>query len=149
MHMMKIKWQKNKGFTLSLALLIISIVLSISLSVSDIILQETVVSGFGRDSLVAFFAADSGVECTLYWDIKQNSFATTTHSSTITCAGSDISFDPFSGLTTFALNFSNGAYASVTVDKNTSPITTVTAYGRNSGDLSNPRRVERGLRVTY
>lgn len=143
--------KKNKnGFTLSYSLLVISIVLSISMAISEIVLRETVISGFGRDSLVAFFAADSGVECALYWDVKHDYFSTSRTSSTISCSGSTITFNPSSGISEFGLNFSNGAYAKVNVDKTTSyPLTTITANGRNSSDLSNPRRVERGLKVTY
>ncbi len=146
---MKIKRKNKNGFTLFYALLVISIILSISMAIAEIVLRETVISGFGRDSLIAFFAADSGVECALYWDVKQNAFATTSTSSTINCAGSTINFNPSSGVSVFPLNFTNGSYASVKVDKTTYPVTTVTAYGRNSADLTNPRRVERGLKVTY
>ncbi len=140
----------NNGFTLLLSLLIVSVLLSISLGISEIVLKETVISGFGRDSLKAFFAADSGVECVLYWDIKQNAFATTSTSSTITCAGSTATFNPSSGHSSFTVNFSNGAFSQVEVDKITNyPLTAITAYGRSSGTLTDTRRVERGLKVTY
>lgn len=146
---MKMKKKNKTGFTLSYALLVISIVLSISMTISEIVLREIVISGFGRDSLVAFFAADSGVECALYWDVKQNAFATSSTSSTINCADSVITFNPSSGISEFDLNFANGAFSHVKVDKTAPPLTAIIANGRNSSDLTNPRRVERGLKVTY
>lgn len=141
----------KQGFTLILALIIASIILVIGLGVADLVLREIQISGSGRDSLMAFFASDSGVECVLYWDLVNHAFATTSTSSTINCGDSSRTknFDPSSGLTTFMVYYGNGTCASVTVDKNTFPLTTVSSYGRNTCNLSDPRRVERALRVTY
>ena len=54
---------KNKGFTLLLSLLVISVILSVGLGVSNIMIKELKLSGLGRESQVAFYAADAGVEC--------------------------------------------------------------------------------------
>lgn len=65
----------NKGFTLLLASLIASLLLSVGLSMFTIAQKEIILSSLGRDSQYAFYAADAGAECALYWDFK-NAFKT-------------------------------------------------------------------------
>lgn len=68
----KIKSPKNinKGFTLFVAVVLSTLLLSIGLSLSNILLKQLVFSNTGRESQIAFYAADSGAECALYWDRK-------------------------------------------------------------------------------
>jgi len=65
-HMKKDK----RGFTLFVALVVSSILLAVGLSLGDIALKQLVFASAGSDSQVAFYAADSGAECGLYWDRK-------------------------------------------------------------------------------
>lgn len=59
---MKTIFQKQKGISLYLALVIMSILLSIALGLSSILLgQSTIVKETG-DSVLAFYAADAGIE---------------------------------------------------------------------------------------
>src|SRR3989344_4229619 len=60
----------RRGFTLLFAMIISSIVLSIGLGIFNIALKELVLSSAARESQFAFFAADTGTECALYWDIR-------------------------------------------------------------------------------
>jgi len=66
--------QRNKsiqsGFTLLLASLIAALLLAVGLSMFTIAQKEIILSGLGRDSQYAFYAADTGAECALYWDFK-------------------------------------------------------------------------------
>lgn len=66
------------GFTLLLAALISSVVLALGVSIFEIALKQVSLSSMGRDSQFAFYAADTGAECALYWDIRWNYFGTTT-----------------------------------------------------------------------
>lgn len=52
-----------------LSIVVSSIVLSIGLSLFNIVQKELILSGTGRDSQFAFYSADGGVECAMYWDI--------------------------------------------------------------------------------
>ena len=52
------------------ALLFTSILLIISSSVYNLFLKEILFSGAARESQFAFYAADSGAECALYYDLK-------------------------------------------------------------------------------
>lgn len=60
--MMTIKQKKNRGFTLFIAILTASIILAIGISILQITLKEFVLSSTVRDSLMAFYAADGGME---------------------------------------------------------------------------------------
>lgn len=68
----------TRGFTLLLAALVASIVLALGSSVFLIARKQVTLSSLGRDSQFAFYAADTGAECALYWDIRYNLFATST-----------------------------------------------------------------------
>lgn len=72
------KNSKKRGFTLLLAALTASIVLSMGASIFLIAKKEVTLSSLGRDSQFAFYAADQAAECALYWDSRQSYFGTTT-----------------------------------------------------------------------
>jgi hypothetical protein len=75
----------RRGFVVLFALLVSSIVLTISFGLLMIAIKEIVLASAGRESQFGFYAADAGVECALYWDIKgsggQSIFPTSTAST--------------------------------------------------------------------
>ncbi len=78
--------RRQAGFTLFVALIVSSMLLAIGFSLSNIILKQLIFSSSGRESQLAFYAADSGAECAMYWDRKngigenvlESAFATST-----------------------------------------------------------------------
>ncbi len=58
----------ERGFVILFAVIITSIVLLVSLGIANVVYKETLLSSSSRDGGYAFFAADSGLECALYWD---------------------------------------------------------------------------------
>lgn len=56
----------QKGISLLFVILIMSVILSISLGISTILLQQFRMTGEISDSIVAFYIADSGIEVALY-----------------------------------------------------------------------------------
>ena len=62
--------RNNSGFTLFIALIVSSLLLAIGFSLSTIILKQLIFANSGKESQLAFYAADSGAECALYWDRK-------------------------------------------------------------------------------
>lgn len=62
--------RSNSGFTLFIALIVSSLLLAIGFSLSTIILKQLIFANSGKESQLAFYAADSGAECALYWDRK-------------------------------------------------------------------------------
>lgn len=138
--------KNNRGFTLFIALIVSSLLLAIGFSLSTIILKQLVFANSGKESQLAFYAADSGSECALFWDRKDingttvfdGSFATSTTDSNIFCGTGGpttpqtaqvgsfskiVSGDNLSATTTFYVDYSDSvntnlkACAKVTVSK--------------------------------
>ena len=65
---------QEDGFVILFAVLISSIILLIGMGMFRISIKETVLSSTARESTLAFFMADSGMECALYADIKGELF---------------------------------------------------------------------------
>lgn len=161
--------------TLFIAIVIMGILLFISFAVVNIAVKSTLFANSGRESQFAFYAADAGIECAEYWDAKfdpnVSKFAIDAPSGTsITCAGQTITGNQaIYGTTTlsriggggsanptsvFGLRFNGGNNPSescviVTVTKNTDGTTSINSRGYNTCNASAPRRLERGVVVTY
>ncbi len=166
----------QNGFTLLLAMLIISILLSASLGVSDILIRGNKFSQIAQESQKAFFAADKGIDCALFYHMAYDRVPGVspawTHGpfplddtydnsdidmSLVTCDGQRIDSlwgvpptTPTSGTTRFTLNFSDGACAEVVVaNTNNGVDTTITSNGYNTcDDPSDPSRTLRVIEVT-
>lgn len=139
------KKEGERGFTLLFAMLILTVVLSITSSVLNIMIKELKLSGAGRESQIAYYAAESGAECALYWVARGD--VDGTNSGTITCAGDSISV---TADTAFEYDVSGNddhpGCAIVRIIPG-SPVT-IESRGYNTCDTSK-LRVERGIRVTY
>lgn len=152
----------TKGIAIYVAVTITAALILVSFSVISLALKQIVISSTSRDSQAAFYAADSGVECALFWDLKNTGgslFATSTGNQTISCnsisstvtktldAGTGV------GTSTFSYSFTPDPYCvSVWVTKsyNGSTIkTNIEARGYNSCSTTNQRRVERAIRANY
>lgn len=149
--MMNKRKQKYKecysGFTLLFTLLVINIALVISVGVASLLLEEIKLSGTARDSQLAFYAADSGVECAMYLDYNQDLMAV---GGDVQCSGSDpdpIVVAPDSSFLSFEITLENGSCSSVTIEKGEVE-THTTSRGYNVAcDSDSPRKTERGLEV--
>ncbi len=87
----------TSGFTLFVAMIVSSLLLAVGFSIGNIILKQLLLSGSGKDSQIAFYAADSGIECAEFWDTKDASgnplvvegpFATSTSLTSLACGPS-------------------------------------------------------------
>lgn len=65
---MKTTKKTNTGFVLVLSLFLSTIVLTITLDMMNILYKQLILSSTGRESQIAFYAADIGLECAFYWD---------------------------------------------------------------------------------
>lgn len=134
---------KQAGFALLFSVLLSSILLSIGLSIFNITLKELSISTASRQSIYAFYAADSGREYILYEDIKKGTlmdFPTQTSSSTPQ--------DTF-----IKLSDSDGPNYTFTVDKewddqNTKVKINTTLFVRGYDSTGNDR-LERAIEQTY
>lgn len=80
----------QRGFTLLLSALISSVVLALGVSIFEIAQKQVNLSSMGRESQFAFYAADTGAECALYWDVRWQYFAATPPSGSAKCAGTTL-----------------------------------------------------------
>jgi hypothetical protein len=59
---------ESGGFVLLYAVMTSTIVLAVGVSIISIALKQLTISTLGRESQYAFYAANTGAECALYWD---------------------------------------------------------------------------------
>lgn len=58
----------QKGFTILVAVVTAGILLIIAMTIGGIALKEQVLSIANKESQIAFYAADTALECAMYWD---------------------------------------------------------------------------------
>jgi hypothetical protein len=66
------KGTSQKGFVALFAVLVSSILLLMALSISGVAYKEQLFSINAKSSQYSFTAADTGMECALYWDVKKD-----------------------------------------------------------------------------
>lgn len=139
---------KQKGFALLFSVLIASLLLTIGLSIFSIALKEFAISTASRQSIHAFYAADSGREYALYRDIRVGDIlffdtsnkvltykiSTTTVDSLVDSGNSD------------GPNYYVNIVKTWADDSFTKIDTAVTSYGH---DVKSGNRVERAIRQNY
>ncbi|HEY4507444.1 MAG TPA: hypothetical protein VJJ47_00970 [Candidatus Paceibacterota bacterium] len=57
------------AFVLLYAVVVASMVLAVGISIISIATKQVAISGLGRESQYAFYAANTGTECALFWDL--------------------------------------------------------------------------------
>lgn len=160
----------NKGFTLLIAIVTTSMLLLVSFVVINVVTKQLLLAYSGQESQHAFYAANSGIECATYWDLKNtggtSAFATSTPGS-VTCNNQTVSTGSQTVQTNptqssrvggggvanptsiFSINFTNGC-AIVRVTKAANGDTTIDSRGYNAcGAAASVRRFERGIQITY
>ncbi len=161
-----------RGITLLVAVVLSSVMLSVALSLLDISYKQVLLSSSSRQSQYAFYAADSALECALYWDQKMGAFdfsASSYLTSGLSCSNAGIpqtitiwsapnidnapnssSADSTTRTTTFFISCPGGGTAGkVTIVKVNSGTTSLYATGYSTCSATDPRRIERGLKVRY
>ena len=73
-----IRQTTESGFTLLIAALIASIVLSLASAIFSIAKKQVALSSLSQQSQYAFYASDTAAECALYWDVRFGYFAPVT-----------------------------------------------------------------------
>lgn len=167
--------ERSGGVTLFIAVTIMGILLFISFAVINIAIKSTLFAGTARESQLAFSAADSGIECALYWDIQEpnpfsiDEFVPGTdllcNSETITSGlggSNDVDTNPAQphrlggpsaqandNTSIFQLSFTNGTCTIIEVEKALNGSTQIRSRGYNTCDTGNGRRVERGIEINY
>ncbi len=166
MIMKNIYKKQYKGFVALFTVLIAAVILSMAVGISTIALKQIVLSASATDANKSFYAADTGIECALYHDIKgatPNSFDPGFGTSNIDCGGFAIDSAELSSGYFVGFDFlpipgfqipvgpNNEYCAYVVVDKATVPgQTIITSKGLNAPcGTTNARVVERAIEVRY
>lgn len=114
------KAERSGGMSLFVAIVIMGILLFISFAAVNIAVRSTISASLGRESQYAFYAADAGLECAIYWDsvpISGSYFATTSEGvpRTINCAKFVMTDgNPISGTSTAVTMIGGGGDANQT-----------------------------------
>ena len=134
---------KNRGFTLFIAITLTATLLLVAAGVVALAVRQSFILNSGRESQHAFYAADSGIECALYWDMKNPSGTSAfsqSSGSQISCNNQTMAVGGNS-VSTFTLNLLPDAYcAIVTVTKTGGGTTATDSSGNGSTGtlLNNP-----------
>jgi len=127
------------------AIIVIALVATITSSVIALITREQRITLLSRNSQVAFYAAESALECALYW-IEQDT------SGNCGPGGATLTLPPAGSVDMSEITFGNGSCARVEVDRTlaTPGDRVVTSRGYNRGcGVTSQFRVERGIRARY
>lgn len=143
------KETRRKGAVLLIAVLLASVTLSVGLGIYQRTYKQLLFASFWKQMQIAFSAADGGLECAMYWDLRQTATSASCFGSQVLLTGGG-AWDPsLNADASLAINTAT-ACATVNIIKNGStPFTTINARGYDTCDINNPRRVERGLRIDY
>lgn len=146
----------ENGFTILLAALVTSLVLTLGISIFSIAQKQIVLSSLGRSSQYAFYAADTGAECALYWDVRFGFFSSSTPGITPACDGATLAFTGTPGTLPYTIGFEfqpNGYCSQVTVTKNVGdPKTIIHADGFSTpcSDIElSGRSLQRSVELRY
>jgi hypothetical protein len=144
----------SRGFTLLISIILVSVALSIGVALLDIATKQVILAAGARQSQVAFYNADMAMECALYWDQKQNAFDYSSPAEEVRCGTASTTVTAAGGSSprtrTFTISCPGGGTAgSVTIYKESTGAATLFSSGYNTCDATNPRRIERGLKVSY
>jgi hypothetical protein len=155
------------GFTMLIAIVTTSILLLVSFVVINVALKQLVLTYSGQESQYSFYNGDSGLECAMFWDLKNgatSAFDTGTAGS-VTCNGQTVTTGSQSVPTVpaqqsriggggvgaptsiFSITYPHGC-AIVRVTKNPDGTTFIESRGYNTCSTSD-RRFERGISITY
>ncbi len=139
--------------------LVVTLILSIAISISNLSFKQTVLSSLAKDSQISFYEADAAVECGLKYDTVLELFPLGTDINTATtpieCGNDIFELDLTISLTDYLvykqkdIADTNLPCSSLVFDKLTSPGVNI-IQGRGYNICStNPRQVERALEVLY
>lgn len=150
-----------RGFTLLISILLATVAVTLGVSLLDISYKQLILASTAKQSQFGFYAADTAMECALYYDQQRNAFSYTgpLAGSSISCNQLTVT-DYLTGTqtengktyrkTSFSLPCADGgSNGEVVVYKYNTATTTIYANGYNSCSSTDPRRVERGLKVSY
>ena len=124
--MKKHRYRDQRGITLLLAIVVVSLLLSAGLNLTFVATKELGFSRLTSDSVKAHYAAESALECAVYWMFNKDGvdYFKTTGTNNIKCNDTEISFSMDSPVapsdaytTTIELGAGTDQYSAVLVER--------------------------------
>lgn len=151
--------QKNRGFAMLFTVLVVSLMLSLAIGISNVTYKQTILSNLAKDSQIAFYMADGGVECGMYYDVTLLQFPLGTPRGSapaeLFCGNDTFRYDDEQSADDYAvylqiMDDETRPCATILIDKATGAgsVNIVQSRGYNICS-SHPRQVERALEVRY
>lgn len=156
-----------RGFTLIFAILISSLLVALGISISGFVIKQLAISAVSRESQIAFYAADNGVECALYWDVQGPYLSSPFYFASTDSGHSSITGSMSCGLSVewptpsvtigsdyyqnnFIVHYGTVSPCAVVSLKKYADRNVIDSYGINDcSNTNNKYRVERAIRVEY
>jgi hypothetical protein len=152
-------FSKNQtGFAMLFTVLIVSLILSIAIGISNLSFKQTVLSSLAKDSQISFYEADTAIECGLYYDTALLSFPLGTNDTTvlanISCGNNTFSYDNTQSYTDYivykqVVSDATKPCSTLLFDKSTNPGKSIVQGRGYNICTSSVRQVERALEVRY
>lgn len=148
-------YSRQKGYAILYTVVIISIIMTISMGLSNAVNKQLILSSVARDSQSAFYQADTAVECALSIQFKHTGYV---DGDTFNCGlkpdGSDATLTALlvsANIFKIKPDISSGPCFEIYVDEsnNTPDNRIIKASGYNECNPASPRRVERSFEVRY
>jgi hypothetical protein len=149
------KLNLQSGYALFTSILLTGTLITIAYATTNFSLKQLLLTTSGAESHAAFYVADTGVECAMYWDIKNGPLSAFDASATgaITCGGQTVTptRTVLGAITTSTFPIPvqtpvGSSCANITVTKNGAN-TTIESRGYNT--CSGGDKLERAIRITY
>jgi Tfp pilus assembly protein PilV len=151
----KLSFKNPRGFTLLVAIIFASVILSVGLALTDIAYKQVTLAQAAQQSQYAFYNADSAMECALEEDQVYNvfSYASGATSGTFVCEGQTVTYsNPVTSPTrtaTFSIPCTGGGSNATVQIYKAAGSTNFYANGFNNCNAADAQRLERGLKAKY
>ncbi|MCX6703129.1 MAG: hypothetical protein NTV02_00345 [Candidatus Zambryskibacteria bacterium] len=157
----------KKGYALFTAIILTGILVLIAYGTANLSIKQLLLTVNSADSHTTFYVADSGIECAMFWDIKNpnnptiSAFDISNSSGSVTCGGATVTTGSQTVLgqpsrvggggagnrtSVFQVPV-NSSCAIVYVTKNADNTTMIESRGYSS--CAGVDRLERAIRITY
>lgn len=147
----------KSGFAMLFTVLVISIIMSLAIGIANVTFKQNLLSSIAKDSLIAFYAADAGVECGLYYDFTVGLFPkdlpVASAPDTLACGNNTLSKVSDMSYTNYIvyrenITDANKPCRNLVFDKTDATVSLVQSRGYSVCN-NTPRQVERALEVRY
>ncbi len=130
----------KKGFTLLFGVLITGLLFSMVLTIAGIVVRQLIISGVGRESQIAFYAADSALECVRYYDRRGDFDVPEIPPASLNCNGNSFAQDETDENTTCEYNNPSGANDDF-CPENDDLFQDANSDGQHDGGIQNYRKI--------